>query len=300
MKPYRNPIIPNNPKGNTWDPYVLRHDGYYYHCYSNHEGVFISRAEELCEIGNGETIQIYDCTRQDALKDWYAPELHRIGDAWYVYASPDFGQGLHTMAVLSCHGESPMEDYEYKGRVKGLEDQWNLDGTVMYFRDELYFVWSTCSALYLAKMKDPCAITEEMIMLSKPEYDFETRVGLVIEGPAVLYRNGNIHIVYSANDSKYDEYCLGLLTFDGEQDIMDASRWVKTDHALFEKTDTIFGPGHCSFTTATENSAEQDYIVYHANTVSGSGWSGRNVFAQPFTWDENDAPVFGKPKVDII
>lgn len=296
MRRYRNPIIPNSPKGNTWDPYVLRYGGYYYHCFSNNEGVFISKAKELWDIGKGELCQIYDCSRQGALKDWYAPELHRIGDTWYVYASPDFGQGLHTMAVLSSREESPMGNYEYRGRVKGLEDQWNLDGTVMYCRGELYFVWSTCSALYLAKMADPCAIIGEITLLSKPEYEFETHVGLVIEGPALLYRNGKIHIVYSANDSKYDEYCLGLLTFSGQGSVLDSACWYKSSQAVFKKTESIFGPGHCSFTTVTENGAEQDYIVYHANTVSGSGWSGRNVFTQPFYWDEHDLPVFGKPE----
>lgn len=132
-------------------------------------------------------------------------------------------------------------------------------------------------------------------VLTKPELNFETKVGLIAEGPAVLYRNRKIHIVYSANDSKSDAYCLGLLTFDGDGDVLAADNWKKKDSAVFEKTDQIYGPGHCSFTTVTENKTEKDYIVYHANLVSGSGWAGRNVFAQPFEWDDNDFPVFGQP-----
>lgn len=30
MKEYTNPVIPNE-NGNTEDPYVIRHEGYYYH-----------------------------------------------------------------------------------------------------------------------------------------------------------------------------------------------------------------------------------------------------------------------------
>ncbi len=299
MSIYTNPIIPNSPKGNTWDPYVLRHGGYYYHCYSNAQGVYITRSETLWEIGSGDTMMVYDCTEDGALQEWFAPELHLIDGRWYIYAAPDHGGWMHTMTVLVGEGDSPMCTYRNEGAIRGLEGQWTIDGTVMRHQGQLYFIWSNCSALYLAKMADPCSITGEIVTLSRPEYPFETKVGLVIEGPAVLHRNGKIHIVYSANDSKYDEYCLGLLTFDGEQDIMNASHWVKTDHALFEKTDTIFGPGHCSFTTVTENGRDVDYIGYHANLISGSGWDGRNVFVQPFTWDENDAPVFGKPKFDI-
>ena len=49
-------------------------------------------------------------------------------------------------------------------------------------------------------------------------------------------------------------------------------------------------------TTVTEDGKEVDYIVYHANLTSGTGWTGRSIFTQPFTWDENDYPVFGKPE----
>lgn len=296
MKSFGNPIIPNSAKGNTWDPYVLRYGGCYYHCYSNAQGVYVTRSETLWDIGKGETIQVYDCTKEGALCEWFAPELHHINGKWYIYASPDYGGWMHTMTVLVGEGDTPMCLYRNGGAIGGLEGKWTIDGTVMIHQGQLYFIWSDCSALYLAQMSDPCRITGEIITLSRPEYPFETKIGPVIEGPALLYRNGKIHIVYSANDSKYDEYCLGLLTFDGGQDIMDASHWIKTDHAVFEKTDKIFGPGHCSFTTVTENGREVDYIVYHANLVSGSGWSGRNVFIQPFDWNEHDLPVFGKPE----
>ncbi|MBE7012128.1 MAG: hypothetical protein E7415_05595 [Ruminococcaceae bacterium] len=62
----------------------------------------------------------------------------------------------------------------------------------------------------------------------------------------------------------------------------------------------MFGPGHCSFTTVTENCVEEDYIVYHANLESGSGWYGRNVWVQKFSWDDKDMPIFGKPSRNII
>ena len=133
------------------------------------------------------------------------------------------------------------------------------------------------------------------IVISKPELPFETKDGLINEGPAVLKRGNKLIVIYSANDSKCDSYCLGAVCFDGNGDILNAQNWKKINNALFEQTDGIYGPGHCSFTTATENGIETDYIVYHANLESGTGWSGRSVWAQAFSWDENDMPVFGKP-----
>ena len=292
-KLYKNPIIPNNEENNTADPYVIRYGGSYYHCFANDEGVFIAKSEKLWDIATGEKIKVYDSQRENALKSWFAPELHRIDNKWYIYAAPDYGSGLHIMTVLVCDSESPMGEYTLLGEIKGLEGKWTIDGTILYYRDELYFVWTSCTELYIAKMSNPCSITGKITVISRPEYDFETREGLINEGPAVLYRNNKIYIVYSANDSRCDDYCLGLLTFEGG-DILDAANWKKTPDAIFQKTDSIFGPGHCSFTTVTENGAEVDYIVYHANLVSGSGWYGRNVFIKPFDW-KDDKPNLGKP-----
>ena len=142
MKPYQNPIIPNTPTATTWDPYVLRYGGYYYHCYSNKQGVFISRSETLWGIGEGEATMVYDCTVPGALTDWFAPELHRIGDKWYIYASPDYGNFLHVMTVLEGEGDTPICPYRSCGMVRVIENKWNLDGTILWHNDRLYFVWS--------------------------------------------------------------------------------------------------------------------------------------------------------------
>lgn len=299
MASFINPIIPKNAQNNTADPYVLRYDGSYYHCYANEKGVYITKAEKLWRLGEGETVMVYDCTKEGALQEWFAPELHRIDGKWYIYAAPDHGGWMHTMTALVGEGDTPMCTYQNMGAIRGLEGKWTIDGTVMTYRDELYFIWTKCSEMFLSKMSDPLTLTGETITIAKPEYPFETKVGLVNEGPAVLYRPERIHIVYSANDSKCDDYCLSLLTFERGGDILNPDNWAKEDHAYFEKTNEIFGPGHCSFTTVTEDGKEVDYIVYHANLISGSGWDGRNVFIQPFTWDENDFPVFGKPEFEV-
>ena len=149
MKPYQNPIIPGSPTATTWDPYVLRHGGCYYHCYSNKQGVFISRSETLWGIGEGETTMVYDCTAEGAITDWFAPELHRIGDKWYIYASPDYGNFLHVMTVLVGEGDTPLCAYENRGMVRGIENKWNLDGTVLWHNDKLYFV---VAGMYMGQM----------------------------------------------------------------------------------------------------------------------------------------------------
>lgn len=295
-KTNKNLLIYNTGKGNTADPYVIRYKGYYYHCYGNGSGVYITESKSLFEIGSGTTTRVYDSSAENALKMWFAPELHRIDNKWYIYGAPDHGNNLHVMTVLVREGDSPIGEYKNLGMMKGLENQWTIDGTVLKYGNQLYFIWTRCREMYIAKMSDPCTVTGKITVLTKPEYPFETRAGIVNEGPAVLYRGDKIHVVYSANDSRSDDYCLGLLTFQAGNDILDIGSWTKHPYAVFEKTDEIFGPGHCSFTTVTEEGTEIDYMVYHANLESGSGWYGRNVFIKKFCWDQNDTPVFGRPE----
>lgn len=297
MKPYTNPIIPNGEPGRTADPFVCRHNGIYYHCYSTAEGVWIAQSPKLWLIGESKAKMIYSCTAPGAKKHWYAPELHFVDGRWYVYGAPvyDEKKGNHTMCVLQSATDDPMSDYEFKGAVRGLEDKWSIDGTLLHHEGGLYFVWTVCSKMFMAKMSSPLSLEGEAITLCRPEKPFETVCDTVNEGPAVLRRNGRLYIVYSANDSKCDDYCLGILTYTGGN-VLDPASWQKSEDAVFKKTDKIFGPGHCSFTKAVLDGREKDFIVYHANLVSGSGWTGRSVWIKPFDWDENDFPVFGCPE----
>ena len=293
MRKYKNPIIEYGGSCSTADPYVIRYNDMYYRCFEENGRVYISEAKELCDIGKGKVTEAYK--DEPGFEQWYAPELHRIGDAWYIYGAPKVREdGMHCMCALELKGESPLGKYENKGIIRGLENTWNIDGTILKHEDKIYFVWSDCGRIYMAEMDSPFSIIGEITEFPRAQYEFEMRYKKVIEGPAVLKRGNKIHIVYSANDSQSDEYCLGVMTWSGG-DITDADNWVKSKNAVFEKTDKIFGPGHCSFTTVTENGKEVDYIVYHANLVSGSGWAGRHTWIQPFTWDENDMPIFGKP-----
>ena len=49
-KSYTNPIVPYSEKRNTSDPFVVRHNEAYYHCYSNREGIFITKSDTLWEL----------------------------------------------------------------------------------------------------------------------------------------------------------------------------------------------------------------------------------------------------------
>ena len=291
MKAIQNPIIPTDESGRTWDPQVVFYNGWYYHCYQKKEdGVFLARTRDISDLANAEELNVF-CSGEGELSNWYAPELHRIDGVWYIYGAPLYN-GNHCMCVLKNENDDPFSNFEFVGGVEGLGSDYNLDGTIAEFCGKRWFIWSGGNDIFISELLTPTRVNEVVSRLISPEFEFEMRHNIICEGPAFIEKNGKAHIVYSVNDSIGDDYCLGRITFSGKGDFVNPKNWVKHPEAVFEKTDSVFGPGHCSF---CKDSEDNDYMIYHANLVSGSGWTGRSVWAQRVEWDENDCPVLGKP-----
>lgn len=295
---FRNPVAPSGA-----DPWVIRDDetGKYYYCYSGGNGVCVNEIESLDKITSEGGTKVYTAPQGTMYStEYWAPELHKIDGKWYIYVAADDGDNYnHRMYVLECTGDVPTDSFIMKGKISDSTDKWAIDGTVLQLNGECYFIWSgwdgdenVAQNIYIAHMSDPWTIDSERTLLSKPSEKWEKMGGRpwINEGPAVLVKDGTVHIIYSGSGSWSDFYCLGKLTYRGG-DILDAASWTKSEKSIFEKTEKVFGPGHCSFTTAPDGST---WIVYHANLVSGSGWGGRSVWIQPVTWD-GDEPVLGSP-----
>ncbi len=293
---FKNPLM----KGA--DPWITYHDGYYYYCHADGMSkVYVAKAENFQDFPTKPSTLVYTGERGTAYSsEYWAPELHFVNGKWYIYVAADDGNNdNHRMYVLEATTDDPTEPFKMKGKITDSTDKWAIDGTVLEYNNELYFIWSgwagdvnVSQEIYIAHMSDPWTIDGERILLSTPEYDWET-IGYptVNEGPQILKKGSAVHIIYSASGSWTDDYALGMLTFTGGN-ILDKSSWKKSDKPVFSKAETAYGPGHCSFIKSADG--KEDFIVYHANEVSGSGWNGRTVRAQPFKW-QGDTPVFGTP-----
>jgi len=302
---FTNPI---NERGE--DPFVVKHGGKYYYCYSAGNGVAVSAADNIHLISRKNGVKVYTAPEGCMYsREYWAPELHYIRGRWYIYVAADDGNNVsHRMYALGALTDDPTGPFEMLGKVTDSTDKWAIDATVLELDGKLYFIWSGWEGdfnvrqdIYIAPMSDPTTICGPRVMLSKPEYEWEKRAcvnGLptINEGPQILKKGSTVHIVYSASGSWSDEYCLGMLTFRGG-DPLDPAAWTKSDKPVFSKIETAYGTGHCSFTVSP--SGKQDWIVYHANRAPGLSWGGRGVRIQPFTWD-GDIPVFGEPvKADV-
>jgi|GEM_PF-4003994 len=87
-------------------------------------------------------------------------------------------------------------------------------------------------------MKNPWTLKTKPILLSKPEYDWETKIFWVNEGPAVLQRNGKLFLTYSASATD-ENYCMGMLTADEKSNIL--GQRAMYDSLGFQTTYLIMG-----------------------------------------------------------
>lgn len=285
----KNPVLHENLKSR--DPVIVwGNDGFYYSCYNAVDRVMVRKFSSLAQIIPAEEKAVYVCTDESCPRDWYAPEMHLIDGHWYIYAAPGIPErpDIHATYVLRSKTADAFSEYEFMGYLKGIEGEWAIDTTVFEYEGKWYSVISY-AGLSIAELKDPITLAHKPKTIANAELPWECVGSPIIEGPAILKRNGKLYIVYSASESGCDDYCLGILTFKGG-DITDASNWEKHPEPVFTKANGLHGPGHCSFSVMDG----RDVIVYHANPESGTGWTGSYLCVQPFTW-ENDFPVFGEP-----
>ena len=288
------------------DPYVIKDGSHYLLIESADGGLWITQSPEnnLTEIEQGERTQVWTTPSEGPnCADVWAPELHRIGDKWYIYYAAttcDRDNANHRMFVLESEGDDPLGPYTDRGQITDANDRWAIDGTRFEFGGRAYYAWSGWPGdedgqqnLYIAEMSSPTTIEGAGVVISEPTEEFERRTMPINEGPQAIVTDDRVFLVYSASASWTDDYAYGMLTGSGD-DLLDPANWEKSPDAVFASTGEVFGPGHGSFTTSPDGT--EDWMVYHSARYSGAGWD-RVVNAQRFTWKDG-VPDFGTPVGD--
>jgi GH43 family beta-xylosidase len=311
-RPAVNPLIRQRA-----DPFIVRHsDGYYYFTASvpEYDRLELRRARTLAGLAEATPVDIWRKPNSGPLSELiWAPEIHSIGGAWYIYfaAAPsrEIKDALfqHRIYVATTPAANPLDGpWEIKGRVDTGWDSFSLDATSFQFHGRQYLVWAQKhpsivgnSNLYIAAMSDPQALAGPAVMLSRPEFAWETQGFAVNEGPAVLVRGERIFLSYSASATD-DRYCMGLLHAATSSDLLAPGSWSKSPRPTFTTyaPRDVYGPGHNSFTVS--ESGDQDILVYHARNyreIEGDPlWNpDRHTCVQAIEWDGQGMPVFGLP-----
>lgn len=301
---FANPLLSSGP-----DPWVVRKDSLYYftHTFGNKIAVYITT--KMSELDKAPLTTIWTPPANTAYsKNIWAPELHYLRGKWYVYFAADDGQNKnHRLYVLENTATDPLSgNWNFKGKISDASDKWAIDGTVLEYHHQLYFIWSgwqgnanVAQDIYIAKMKNPWTIEGNRVMISSPTYSWE-KAGAppaVNEGPEVLKNSkGHIFLTFSASGCWTEGYSLGLLTLKENGDPMNPADWTKTPTPVFtsKPENGAYAPGHNGFFKSKDGT--EDWILYHANTKAGQGCgNSRNPRMQPFTWNADGTPNFGEP-----
>lgn len=297
------------------DPYIHKHkDGYYYFTASvpAYDGIELRRSKTIAGLAEAEPVMVWRKPSTGPYSELiWAPEIHFNQGAWYVYFAAAPTRGIkdelfqHRMYAISSPAKNPLDGpWAFEGQIDSGIDTFCLDATTFSHNGVLYYLWAQKengirgnSNLYIAPMQNPVTIKGKPVLLTRPEYEWETRGFWVNEGPAVVKHGGRIFISYSASATD-ENYAMGLLWADENADLLNPDNWDKSRTPVLTSSPEhhIFGPGHNSFTVAEDGVT--DMLVYHARTyteIEGDPlWNpDRHTFVKPLKWDEKGMPVFG-------
>jgi GH43 family beta-xylosidase len=298
------------------DPQILRHEGRYFFTATvpAYDRIVLRTADTLAGLREAPESTIWVKHPEGAMGSHiWAPELHRVDGAWYVYfaaGEADTATGdvwKIRMYVLENRADDPLSgEWTEKGQIRTPIDSFSLDATTFAHGGRQYLCWAqhdpglpgSNTSLFLAALANPWTIEGDPVELSRPELDWETVRFAVNEGPYALVRNGKVFITYSASGTGA-EYCVGLLSADADADLLDPSSWSKHPEPVFATSAAagIFGPGHNAFTVDEDG---RDLLVFHARSyeeIVGDPLDNpdRHCRVQPFGWRADGTPDFGEP-----
>lgn len=278
-------------KGKTWipqraDPYVYKHtDGTYYFTASmpEYDAITLRCSKTLLGLSDAKETEIFHKHSEGPMGNHiWAPELHYIKGAWYIYfAGGDAEDKWHIRPyVLECKDSDPMTGkWTECGRLMPADEDefsfraFSLDVTVFENKGEWYCVWAEkvgvgkqISNLYIARMESPTKLGTVQELLTTPDYEWERGAFWVDEGPFALHHGGKIFLTFSASDTGVS-YCVGLLEISEEDDLLDPQKWYKHRYPILETHEELklYGPGHSCF---TEDEEGNTIIVFHARKES--------------------------------
>lgn len=289
------------------DPSVLRVGGTYISVQSMNGGIAVRQAASPDGLAAAAARQVWSDTRGRG--EVWAPEIVVDSGRFYIYFAAGVG-AAHRMYVIS----SATADRGYTAETQlALPDgKWAIDGSLFTFNGQRWFVWSGWAGdtnveqnIYVARMSSPTTATGPRYVISQPREPWERVVGnpFINEGPEPIKDpNGQLHIVYSANGSWSDQYCLADLRLRAGGDPAYVWDWYKSNGCLFgsnratmmsgwDPTLYVNGPGHHTFVllngdiNTSPPAGNRFPLMYHA-VPKGTpySWANRFWYTGTFAW----------------
>ncbi|KAK2608347.1 hypothetical protein N8I77_006965 [Diaporthe amygdali] len=294
---------------NGADPTAIHIGDTYYSAESADGGIYVRAASSLEGLGASD-VQREKVWSDDAGRGAiWAPELTTDSGRTFIHFSAGV-DAAHRMYVISA--DSPLGTYSTESKLALPDDQWAIDGTFFVFEGRGWFVWSGWDSesnngeqnLYICRMNSPTEPTGQRFIISQPRESWEQGDSpLINEGPeAVVDPNGQLHIVYSANGSWNNKYCLADLRLRKGGDPTYVWDWYKSNGCLFgshqdrmmdgwDATLYVDGPGHHTFALpdgdVNESPGGTGHIPFMFHGVEKGtpySWDARAWFTGTYVW----------------
>lgn len=205
---FTNPLLPSGP-----DPWVIQQDTNYFYTNTFGNHIALYKTSRMSGLGKVTPVTIWVPPASGPyLKDIWAPEIHYINNAWYVYFAADDGHNEnHRIYVLENRAANPLEGrWVFKGKLADTAaDKWAIDASVFSYKSVLYCIWSGWEgdtngrqSIYIARMKNPAELEGRRVLISTPTYAWEKQGAppVVNEGPeALVSPAGRLLITFSAS-----------------------------------------------------------------------------------------------------
>ncbi|MFD7655815.1 glycoside hydrolase family 43 protein [Actinosynnema sp. NPDC059797] len=289
------------------DPSAIRVGDTYVSAQVGGGGIQVRQASSPDGLAAATARLVWEDTR--GLGSVWAPEIVRDGGRYYIYFTAG-DDAAHRMYAISS--ASPDAGYTGETLLPLPGERWAIDGVPVTFDGLRYFVWSgwECTTdveqnLYIARMSDPLTPVGARYLISQPREPWERVVGdpFVNEAPQVIMDpDGRLHVVYSANGSWSEQYCVADLRLRAGGDPTHVWDWYKSNGCLFgseratlmtgwEPTLHVNGPGHHTFLLPDGDAAAgppagtEAPMMYHA-VAEGTPyhWDNRHWYTGTFAW----------------
>ncbi|ETS85232.1 hypothetical protein PFICI_03257 [Pestalotiopsis fici W106-1] len=288
------------------DPTIMNIGDLYYSADSSNGSIWVRKASSIQGLGSTSPQKVWSDSAGRG--EVWAPEITTDAGRTYIYFSAGTSAD-HRMYVISA--DSPLATYSAEQKLALPDDAWAIDGTAFTFEGQRWFVWSGWEgsvngeqSLYICRMNNATEPTGSRFIISQPRESWELGDSPTVnEGPeAIIDPNGQLHIVYSANGSWDNKYCLADLRLRKGGDPTYVWDWYKSNGCLFgshqdrmmtgwDETLWIDGPGHHTFALTDGDISQSPSGVNHipfafhgVEKGTDYSWANRAWFTGSYVW----------------
>jgi GH43 family beta-xylosidase len=280
MRTYVNPVYPDT----MADPFVLKHDGFYYAYGTAPAGPDGKRFPVLRSPNLIDWEPLGHALVPPGGVDFWAPEVAYDAGKFYMYYSAQ-GIGGQDHQLRVAVSDSPAGPFIDCGHVLVPDQPFSIDAHPFRDQDGQWYLYYSVDFLELEgehrvgtgivvdRMLDMTHLAGEARLVVRPHADWHLFLaqrpmyGAVydwhtVEGPAVQVHDGRYYCFYSGGAWERENYGVSYVVADHP---LGPFRRPEPSHAallMSTRAGRVIGPGHNSFTRSPDDS--ETWIVYHA------------------------------------